>query len=69
MFFLVFLGHADLMVPGVDVEKTQQLTSGGRINQLVYAWNGKIVFGARLVKVDEIYDHLPLVVGFVRLMG
>lgn len=51
------------MVPGVSVEKSQELTSCGRVNQLVDLRKRKMVLRACLVQVDEIYAHPPFAIG------
>src|SRR3989337_267005 len=56
---LVFLGHEDLVVSRVCIQKREQVTPGGGIHNLVDARQGKRVLRACLVQIYEIYAKPP----------
>ena len=62
--FLVIWVHADLVVAGEGIHKTEEFMAGSGINDEVDSWQRETIFWACSVDVNEVDAESPLVVRF-----
>ena len=58
-FFFISRGHGDLVVFGEGVQEREHPLPGSGIHNLIYSWQGKTVFWARIVEIGVIYTNSP----------
>ena len=56
-FYLIGSIQSDLMIPGISVQKRQSLTSRSRVDYLVDAGEGKMIFRARPIDMFKVNAH------------
>ena len=53
----ILLSHVYLMISRVSVQEGEEFASRHRINNLVYLWKRKRIFGTFLIETHKIYAH------------
>lgn len=64
-FYLIILGHVDLVIARVGVHEALKFTSGRGVDQLVDARKGIVVLWAFFVEVGEVHAHAPFPIGLL----
>jgi hypothetical protein len=62
---LVHLDKGYLVIARVGIQKTQELTSGHEIYDLVYAWKSKRIFQTCLFQAHVVNTHPPFLILFL----
>lgn len=62
-FPLILLRHEYLVVAEVGIQEAHQFATRGRVHELVYARERKVVFEACLVQAGEVYIDAPFASG------